>query len=82
MVDDEDLGQKILEMEVRGKHGVGSCKSMPGAVSPFERLRSRVLRARKTRSRYVGDCDPITPGDQEPRGWFVGSSGKLLTASS
>src|SRR5215469_10154755 len=34
---DEDLGKTILEIEVRGKHGVGYCKSMPGAVRPFER---------------------------------------------
>jgi len=32
---------RILEIEVRGKRGVGFCKSMPGAVRPFERLRER-----------------------------------------
>lgn len=32
---------EILEIEVRGKRGVGYCKSMPGAVRPFERLRDR-----------------------------------------
>jgi hypothetical protein len=42
IVDDEDLGKPILEIEVRGKRGVGYCKSMPGAVRPFERLRSRL----------------------------------------
>lgn len=31
----------ILEIAVRGKRGVGFCKSMPGAVRPFERLRER-----------------------------------------
>ena len=46
VADDEDLGQTILEIEVRGKHGVGYCKSMPGAVRPFERLRSRLRPAR------------------------------------
>ena len=30
-----------LEISVRGKRGVGYCKSMPGAVLPFKRLRSR-----------------------------------------
>ena len=34
-------GEKILEIEVRGKRGVGYCKSMAGAVRPFERLRDR-----------------------------------------
>src|SRR6516225_1519539 len=33
VVNDEDLGQTILEIEVRGKRGVGYCKSMPGACS-------------------------------------------------
>ena len=46
IVDDEDLGKTILEIEVRGKPGVGYCKSMPGAVRPFERLRSRLRPAR------------------------------------
>src|ERR1700689_4352732 len=46
IVDDEDLGKTILEIEVRGKRGVGCCKSMPGAVRAFERLRSRLRPAR------------------------------------
>src|SRR5208337_3181604 len=46
IVDDEGSGNKILEIEVRGKRGVGYCKSMPGAVLPFERLRSRLRPAR------------------------------------
>ena len=44
--DDADLDKTILEIEVRGKRGVGYCKSMPGAVLPFERLRSRLRPAR------------------------------------
>jgi hypothetical protein len=46
VVDDEDLGQTILEIEVLGKRGVGYCKSMPGAVRSFERLRSQLRPAR------------------------------------
>jgi len=46
IVDDEDLGKRILEIEVRGKRGVGYCKSMPGAVRPFERLKARLRPAR------------------------------------
>jgi len=42
IVDDENLGKTILEIEVRGKRGVGYCKSMPSAVRPFERVRSRL----------------------------------------
>jgi integrase len=42
IVDDDATGERILEIEVRGKRGVGFCKSMPGAVLPFERLRNRL----------------------------------------
>ena len=41
IVTDDWSGKQILEIEVRGKRGVGYCKSMPGAVRPFERLRDR-----------------------------------------
>jgi len=42
IVDDEATGSRILEIEVRhGKRGTGYCKSMPGAVIPFERLVKR-----------------------------------------
>jgi integrase len=41
IVDDYDTEETILEIEVRGKRGVGFCKSMPGAVRPFERLVER-----------------------------------------
>ena len=37
----EDGGQTILEIEVRGKRGVGYCKSTSGAVKPFQRLVER-----------------------------------------
>jgi integrase len=41
IVTDDATGERILEIEVRGKRGVGFCKSMTGAVKPFERLRDR-----------------------------------------
>jgi integrase len=41
IVTDEATGERILEIEVRGKRGVGYCKSMTGAVMPFERLKKR-----------------------------------------
>jgi integrase len=34
-------GEEILEIEVRGKRGVGHCKSMPGAVRVYRRLSAR-----------------------------------------
>jgi len=37
IVTDEATGERILEIEVRGKRGVGFCKSMTGAVMPFQR---------------------------------------------
>jgi integrase len=42
IVEDEGSGQTILEIEVRGKRGVGFCKSTAGAVRPFERLKARL----------------------------------------
>ncbi len=41
IVTDEGSGERILEIAVRGKRGVGWCKSMPGAVTPFRRLKDR-----------------------------------------
>ncbi|MDI1227626.1 MAG: site-specific integrase [bacterium] len=42
IVEDEDTEETILEIEVRGKRGVGYCKSTAGAVFPFTRLRDRI----------------------------------------
>lgn len=39
--EDEGSGERILLIEVRGKRGVGYCKSTTGAVYPFERLLAR-----------------------------------------
>jgi integrase len=41
IVEDDDSGETILEIEVRGKRGVGFCKSTTGAVKPFQRLQQR-----------------------------------------
>lgn len=41
VVTDEGTGERILEIEVRGKRGVGYCKSMPAAVASFLRMRKR-----------------------------------------
>lgn len=41
VVKDADTVETILVIEVRGKRGVGFCKSTTGAVRPFFRLRKR-----------------------------------------
>ena len=41
IVKDDATKETILEIEVRGKRGVGHCKSMTGAVLPFKRLKKR-----------------------------------------
>ena len=41
IVEDEGSKETILEIEVRGKRGVGYCKSTSGAVRPFQRLVER-----------------------------------------
>ena len=59
IVTDEWSGDKILEIEVRGKRGVGYCMSTPGAVRPYERLRDR--------AKPVAERDDTTDGEeQEP----------------
>jgi len=41
VVDDDGSGETILEIEVRGKRGVGYCKSTANAVPVFQRLKKR-----------------------------------------
>ena len=41
IVDDLNSGETILEIEVRGKRGIGYCKSTANAVHPLERLIER-----------------------------------------
>jgi integrase len=41
IITDEATRETILEIEVRGKRGIGYCKSMTGAVLPFKRLKKR-----------------------------------------
>jgi integrase len=41
VVEDDGSHETILEIEVRGKRGVGYCKSTSGAVKPFQRLVER-----------------------------------------
>lgn len=41
VVEDGPDKERILHITVRGKRGVGYCKSMPGAVMPFSRMKKR-----------------------------------------
>lgn len=41
IIKDADTAQRILEIEVRGKRGVGYCKSLPQAVAPFQSVVDR-----------------------------------------
>ena len=60
IVKDRDSGQTILEIEVRGKRGTGYCKSMPGAVLPFRRLKSR-----KRHGNAPGPTDKLFPNKRK-----------------
>jgi integrase len=71
IVTDDATGERILEIEVRGKRGVGYCKSMPSAVRPYERLLARakpVPGNRRLRRRAEGKINPEleTPKYPEP----------------
>jgi integrase len=63
IVVDEATGQRILEIEVRGKRGVGYCKSMPGAVKPYQRLLARPLpglpQGKRARRRRAERGEPL-----------------------
>ncbi len=65
IVKDVRLGETILEISVRGKRGVGYCKSMPGAVVPFERLRDRLRPLEEEGRRHPG---PVNNGADMVRG--------------
>ncbi len=72
IVEDEATGERILEIEVRGKRGVGFCKSMPSAVRPYERLLARAkpskAESRRQRQRRRRDSSaelPLAPPEQE-----------------
>jgi integrase len=66
IVEDEATGETILEIVVRGKRGVGYCKSMPSAVRPYQRLLGRAKpvqvksRREKQRRRREGLPDYAT----------------------
>ena len=65
VVQDRDTDERILEIEVRGKRGVGFCKSMPGAVHPYQRLLKRAKPATEAGEEpgYPQPTDPVFPGN-------------------
>jgi integrase len=67
IVDDEHSDDRILEIEVRGKRGVGYCKSMPMAVRPYERLLGRAKYVKQGRARVRAKLPPSTEPPQLPK---------------
>jgi integrase len=78
IVKDRATGERILEIEVRGKRGMGFCKSMPAAVQYYERILKRpkpVVKGRHGKSKswknpaspppleYPLPTDHVFPGD-------------------
>jgi integrase len=61
IVDDDASNETILEIEVRGKRGVGYCKSTTGAVRPFERLRDRNAARKAEQKQEAQPTDLIFP---------------------
>jgi integrase len=56
IIRDEATDETILQIQVRGKRGVGYCKSTPGAVRPFERMIER---------NEPAAADPLFPVDHK-----------------
>lgn len=67
IVVDERSGDRILEIEVRGKRGVGYCKSMPNAVRPYERLLARPKYVKQGKARVRAKLPPSTVSPQLPK---------------
>lgn len=68
IVEDAATGETILEIEVRGKRGVGHCKSMPRAVRPYERLlnRPKPVQAESRREGQRRRRDGLPPLSENP----------------
>lgn len=68
IVEDKATGETILEIEVRGKRGIGFCKSMPSAVRPYERLlnRAKPVQAESRRQRQRRRRDGLPPLAEVP----------------
>ena len=69
IVEDYATEETILEIEVRGKRGVGYCKSTSGAVRPFERLKARKRPPHATGNGRKS-VNPNGPAD-DPQAWWL-----------
>jgi integrase len=67
IVEDAHSGERILEIEVRGKRGIGYCKSTPMAVSPYERLLARPKYTKQGKARARAKAPPSTEAPQLPK---------------
>lgn len=77
IVHDEDTDETILVIEVRGKRGVGFCKSTPMAVKPYKRLLNRA-KPKRLMARTVASDVPTAP---QPEDFvFPGNHIKLFNA--
>jgi len=67
IIEDSASRKEILLIEVRGKRGIGYCKTMPGAVLPFRRLseRKRPIKAKDDEGAGVGRRAVRTPKQGE-----------------
>lgn len=81
IVDDEDSGETILEISVRGKRGVGYCKSTANAVRPFQRLVERNKPA-KTDKMFAKAQREIFNAVLEEEGLKIDREGQRRTAYS
>lgn len=61
IVEDDETDETILVIEVRGKRGFGYCKSMTGAVRPYERI---LERRRPDRTRPLAPDNVPAPIDK------------------
>ena len=84
IVDDEATGERILEIEVRGKRGVGYCKSMPGAVRPYERMlaRKRLIPGKSKDGTEEAVAQPPKPTDRLFPSEFKKMFNNILTENS
>jgi len=65
IVKDKATEKEILVIEVRGKRGIGFCKSTPGAVLPYRRLlkRAKPLAAGQTEPSYPEQTGFLFPSN-------------------
>lgn len=81
IAEDEETHETILIIEVRGKRGVGYCKSTPSAVHTFERMVKR-LNPKPTDPLFTGNRQTIFNNVLEELGLKFDREGNRRTAYS